>query len=403
VSDARPSDAVSPCGREVGAFVCDMDAGHAGDCIPTNFEMPVTTLYRTMKPRPRFGTGFATIDAATRGGLPTGTLVTVQGPPEAGKTGFLIQVATTIAIEHDAVTIIFPPDGGSEAAALRIGAVLGLDPEKLEAQDLDEMNRLNDLLADRRLFIANYASEEYTLKATVEAARNISPNLPHILVVDTAQEARAGEDAEQLSERDRTIAVMRLAQNLVTVSYPEWLALIASQTTKAGFGSGRGRDRVSPMGAGADTAKVAFLSNVLIHLDGDPAIAPDFARARFIKNKLGRIKPELLLRFAPGTLRLEEVARAEVEAGRDQAKTEARDQARADRLGKLKARALAELRKGGKPETRNVFALRRRLSCKKLDLVAVLGELEAEGEATCETTGPQRAHTWTATPETQTT
>lgn len=284
----------------------DGEAGPADSgagAVPDNWARPGEVLLSSPAPKARFKTGIPALDRALRGGVPTGTKpVVIQGEPDSGKSAIALQIADE-AEKQGAVVAIYAPDCGAAVVATRLGALRGLDAAKLEDRDPTEVGRLVEVLAESDFFIADESEQD--LEGFVAAAGRYRPEKPHLLAVDSIQEAvpRFGKD---LDERARVIANVRILMGAALSAKVPTAVIATSETTKASYAARNPADRTRPIAGGAETAKIGFAAALILQLDGDPA-SPDGSRAAVVKTKLGGGKPEFRLRLDPATTRLSEV------------------------------------------------------------------------------------------------
>jgi|GEM_PF-6529707 len=357
--------------------------------LPDGWLRAGEVLQASPLPKARFKTGIPALDEASRGGLPTGAVVVFQGEPDAGKTGLALQIALKIAMDQDVVVVIYAPDGGRENAEIRLGALLGFNATKLEERDAGEIDALREKLADRRIYFPDHSREDTTFASIVSDGQKIEPELPHLYLVDSIQECRATEDSDELDERRRVVEIMREMQKVTTATVPT-LCLACSQTNTASFANRKPKDRTRPIAAGAESGKIAFLSSLIVHLDGDPSPkgAPDFGRAQIVKSKLGGSKPTFGLKLDQRTTELQEIDAAIVEQDR----TEQKEREETDRMGALGDRALNLLMAHG---PLSVSQLHGRIGGRRQDLLNALNGLEAQGAAGWKA-GPRGARLWEA-------
>jgi hypothetical protein len=181
---------------------------------------------------------------------------------------------------------------------------------------------------------------------------------------------------------------MRLAQKAANSKRPT-LVLFTSQTPKSAFAARKVSDRIRPISAGYGTVKIAFLSKLLIHLDGDPdpdVGGPDFARAQVVKSKLGGGKPSFGYRLTSDRSRFEEIDLAAVSAARE----EANQKAETERIGKLGEGISALIRKHPGLSGNQI---RQRVSAKTSDVIAGLAGQESMQAIRWEP-GPRGARLW---------
>lgn len=362
----------------------------AAEIVPDGWRKPSEVLDAIPHPKFKFPTGFPSIDVACRGGLPTGCVVVLVGWPDAGKTGLGTQIALDIATKNDVVVVLFTPDGGQEATAIRIGGLLELSQDLLEARDPDEKQRLAELLHEHRIFIVDDALDGMVFERVVADAERFRPDLPHVYLIDSAQECLATDDADDLDERHRVIALMRKAHSTVEANPIPSLAIVTSQVSGQAFTPARKSDRTAPIGAPAESKKISFLSHLMISLEGDPAKEPDFGRGAVVKSKLRGPKPSFGLRVDPATSRLSEIDAVTVEQAQEDRKSRGRE----DRVSKIADRIEAKLLEFGEL---SVGAIRERVTGAKDDIAAALDGLENQGRASWVKGGKTgRLMLWTA-------
>jgi RecA/RadA recombinase len=358
--------------------------------IPSEWRTPAQVLEAIPQPKCRFRLpGLPSLEKACRGGLPTGIVLVLAGWPDAGKTGLGTQIVLDIAREKDVVAVLFTPDGGQEATAIRIGGLIGLDQDKLEARDSAERAALDGKLQARRIFIVDDSRDGMVFERIRTDAERVRPDLPHIYLLDSAQECLATEKADELDERHRAIALMRAVYRTVEANPIPSLAVVTSQVSGQAFAPSRKADRTQPMGAPAESKKISFLSHLIVSLEGDPSREPDFGRAAVVKSKLRGPKPSFGLRLDALTSRLEEIDAVAVE----QQKTEQRARERTEEASKLGEEIAHLLAKHG---ALNVAAVQERARAKRERVLDALGGLEAQGVAAW-TKGSRGAHVWNLT------
>jgi hypothetical protein len=294
----------------------------AGDDSTTDWLSPAEVLRLSPIAKARFSTGLPMLDTATGGGVPTGSVVVYQGEPDGGKTGLALQLGLKWAIEQDIVLSCYLPDGGREAASLRIGGYLGLDVKKLDARDQDEIGILDGMLADRRIFLPDPWREDTSLTRFRAHAESICADLPHVYIVDSAQES-APEDARD--EHLGVKAVMQWAARIATSSSIPSIVLLTSQISVAAFGAKKPSDNRRAIAAAYGSVKVGFLAHLIVHLTGDPGRGPDYGRMEVIKSKMGVKKPPAagLRVLDDGTGRLAEIDAGILVEQRDERKSRA--------------------------------------------------------------------------------
>jgi hypothetical protein len=271
---------------------------------------------------------------------------------------------------EEAAIVVYAPDGGAEAFAERLGSILGFPADLLEQRDTRTLCQMLRMFRDRRIVLAPEHDETWTLKEIVAAFRPVFPDLPHVLVVDSVQEAIAHVDCFDYDESKRSMEAMRAGMAFANDPHPS-LFLATSQVVKGAF-AGRTRDTISPLAAGLNTGKIAFLATLGVNLSGDPDVAPEFAYARVMKNKHKGGKPGFAYQLTPDKSRLREMDVVEVV----QRKDESALRRQTEKLLKLAEEIAPHIDKAPGITTNGICDL---VSARKADVKAALSGLEAQG------------------------
>lgn len=366
----------------------ETEAAGVAERIPRGFRRPAEVLEAIPSPKFRFRTDIPSLNNAGREGLPTGIVIVIVGWPDAGKTGLMTQIILSIAMNYEVVAVLFTPDGGQEATAIRIGGLLGFDQDRLEARDPEEKAKLAERLHERRIFIVNDSEDGMVFERIREEAERIRPDLPHIYGLDSAQECLATETADELDERHRAIELMRAVYRTVEANPIPSLTVVTSQAAGQAFTPAKKSDRTPPIGAPAESKKISYLCHMVVALEGDPSRGPDFGRAAVVKSKLRGPKPSFVLQVDPLTSRLKEIDSAVVEEAAENRKARAREK----RVAKIADWIENLLIKSG---PLLVEEIRSRISGDKSDIAAALDGLEAQGRAAWEPAGKtNRGRRW---------
>lgn len=275
---------------------------------PTALKAADVLRANPFKNAPRMPTGIPTIDKNTRGGLPIGAVVTLQGKPGAGKTAFAIQIATKFAREHNAVIIGFFPDEGRVRAAVRAGQNLGFDREKLEDGDEEELVRLDAALEELDFWFPDPEEAGAYIETIAQLFKQPRfAGRPLVLIVDSTQTARVRGLPEDALIQRRVGAVMDVVRRIALVT--PCLVLNISQVNRASYRNKKDEDNIDPLAAGAENRAIEFNSDLLIHFAGDVEKIVSFQAP---KTRLGD-KFKGRLAFAKATAKLAEID-VEVEA-----------------------------------------------------------------------------------------
>jgi len=123
----------------------------------------------------KLSTGLPAWDRAMGGGIPVGSLVTLQGSPGAGKTSLAIQIAMRQQQGGAANVFMYLPDEGYRGGCTRVAQNLGFDRDKIAAQDSETMVafgiKLIKGLKGALVKVCDPDHDEATLEHVVESAR----------------------------------------------------------------------------------------------------------------------------------------------------------------------------------------------------------------------------------------
>lgn len=266
-------------------------------------------------PSQRLSTGLPALDRALGGGIPIGSLVTLQGSPGAGKTSLAIQIAMRHQQGAAADVYLYLPDEGWRGGCTRVAQNLGLDRDKVAAGDTETMVALGMGLRGKggaQVRVCDPDADPSTLEAVLENAKMYSrgSDRPAIIIVDSTQTARA-EGAEDVdAERLRIGTVM----NLLKKATRNWdcIVLNISHLNRASYRNKKQEDNINPLAGGAESATIERQSDVMVHLSGD---VKTVVSALCIKNRAGRgDKPEWQMRFDGERAQFAEIDPIDLEA-----------------------------------------------------------------------------------------
>ena len=157
---------------------------------------------------PRIVTGFATLDAALRGGVPLGRVGIVGGAPGAGKTTLVLDVARRAALSGVPVAVV-AADEHAPGLLVRLGQAFGFERDVLEAGDRDVRSELAKALDGLPFLLVDPASRDGEPIAIGEVAEELVRRFggPGLLAVDSIQTVRPASMGDE-SPRGRVDAVV---------------------------------------------------------------------------------------------------------------------------------------------------------------------------------------------------
>lgn len=245
----------------------------------------------------RMATGFASLDEATRGGVPLGRVVVLAGAPGAAKTGLSVYLASQWERAGCAV-VYLASDEPAEGVITRLGQNAGFSRDGLESEGAAgdairaEFARRS---ADRAMAVIDPDAD--TSMCTIEDAErallHLAGDRPRVLVVDSLQTARcaAADGAESLRERiDAKLAVIKAIAKRGT------LVIAISEMSRAGYRSNSRGDNISALAAGKESGSIEYGASLLLGLRS-VAGETGMVDVEVAKNRLGGSKPELRLRL----------------------------------------------------------------------------------------------------------
>jgi hypothetical protein len=208
---------------------------------------------------------------------------------------------------------------------------------------------------------------------------------PPVIDVDTIQTVRSAAGEDSKTPREHMEARMTLCKDAKRRGA---LVLVGSEANRASYASRDPEKRTSPLAAAAESRAIEYASDLQIHmtsLDNDGTLF----EAVISKNRLGGVKPRLLLRLDKATATLTEIDAASVEQqARDQKSRE-----ETEHLSKIADDVEALLKKHG---PLNVREIESRLPYRSADVKVALQGLENQGAAVW-SKGPRNSKVWTLT------
>lgn len=237
----------------------------------------------------RVPTGFAALDANTRGGLRVGKRVVIGGAPGAGKTTWLAQLLWRCA-ERGAAVMLICFDEEAEDVLIRIGQINGLNRDDLERGDEEARTALADILeATPTFLLVDGDEEEMTVEqASAELARRRQPGQLSVFGVDSVQTARVVGDLDADSAKSRVDLVMKALKLAGKVD--KHLVLATCELNRGGYRSQNPSERVDDLAAFKESGGVEYgatMAMVMRSLKDSEGVVD----VSVPKNRMGKKKP----------------------------------------------------------------------------------------------------------------
>lgn len=252
---------------------------------------------------PRLGTGFATLDGDTRGGLSVGHFVVIGGAPGACKTGKLMNLAHNYARGGIPVAIL-AADESADGLLVRLGQLDGLNRERLEEGEVDEKYNLARMVDSMPLLLVDADESGATLEDVSEALASMRRgDEPSVLLVDSLQTVRASGTESADSPRARIDAAVAAAKHAAKAD--RHLVIATSEVSRGAYRSRNASEQVEDLAAFKESGGVEYgatLCLVLRSVSGEP----DLIDVTVPKNRLGP-KTGFRMRFDFSRARLTEV------------------------------------------------------------------------------------------------
>jgi KaiC/GvpD/RAD55 family RecA-like ATPase len=349
--------------------------------VATELEPPVETAAPLCRPLTELGqlvgsnptrltTGVATLDAATRGGIPVSKVVVVGGAPGAGKTTFLLQLGHAWARDGVQVTFL-AGDEELEGLLVRVGQLEGLDRDLLERGDPETMALFQERLAELEPTLSFVDGDELggTVNAAAEDLARRAAGGPSVLIIDSVQTVRA-DGADLLEDRrakvDLVMAAMKRAAHV-----HRHLVLATCELARGAYRSTNAAERIDDLAAFKESGGIEYAASLAVVLrsvkDGGGLVDGTIPKSR-----IGTKQP-FRLSLDGQRARFVEVAIEDPDSG------EAIVERETNALDEAKSRILAVLRKAIQP-LRSKGEIQRRAKVQRSRCWVALNELLEQGE-----------------------
>jgi KaiC/GvpD/RAD55 family RecA-like ATPase len=268
---------------------------------PPSPSVALANRIRSLKPIPRLLTQFATLNSATRGGLPLRCPLFIGGAPEAGKTTMAVGLGLYQAARGAHVTIL-AVDEDFEDVSIRIGQAEGFSRDEIEKAEPGTLGALADRVEESYPNLEVLDGDEVLLEEAAEALQLRAKGEPAILVIDSLQTVRA-RGAEGLETRPRIEAVVRVVKRIARMGIT---SIATSEVGRGLYRSKNPAERTEGLASFKETgaieygAKLALVMRSVVDEVG-------LVDVEIVKNRFGK-KPPFRLRLDFARAVFEEVS-----------------------------------------------------------------------------------------------
>lgn len=277
----------------------------------------------------RMTTGLATLDEATRGGIPQGRFIAILGAPGAAKTTLSVYLADRW--ERAGATVFYlAADEPAEGITMRLGQLSGWSRTLLE-DDSDAGNSVRvgfaKRSAGRRIAVLDPDTYGLTLEDAHKALLEAGKGTPKVLVVDSLQTVRCAASQGLESSRERIDAVVATCKHIAQSSGIVVVGI--SEMSRAGYRGGEGGN-ISALAAGKETGGIEYNVALLLGLrsvKGERGVV----EVEVAKNRIGFDKPDFRMQIDFDRASLAEIGMPDKDGERASAAASARQQLR-DRI-----------------------------------------------------------------------
>lgn len=226
-------------------------------------------------------TGIAALDDMTGGGLVYGSVIVVNGAPDAGKTLLAAQIADDFL--RRGITVGFlGVDEEPGDLLMRFLQRRQFSRQQCERRAPDDMRRMAESMAG--LSVVFYSDEDTIESAAEDLATRATRNgTKAALFVDSLQTVRSTLEENSSSRHDQVTTRLRALRSAARTH-----RMIAVSTSEVSRSSYRGQDdRVSDLAAGKESGSIEYTARLLLMLRSVPGES-DVVELRAPKNKFGR-------------------------------------------------------------------------------------------------------------------
>jgi KaiC/GvpD/RAD55 family RecA-like ATPase len=252
-------------------------------------------------------TGIPTLDRATGGGLPGGSVATLVGPPGSVKTTLGIQLVKDRARDLIGIAYVYACDQGGRQPLARLAETFG----DIVTSDVAFERFREDCSC---LWVVDEAADGATLEAfeslVLESADQPADRAAAVLI-DTAQTVYSEEDDEERARIGKVYVVARRIAERLQIP-----VVVCSHANRSATAARHKEDRNLPRAAGLGSAAIEHRSQVLIFMEQVEGTERTETDCSIEKCTFGRSGARFRLVLDPRTWRLAETETAPVDEER---------------------------------------------------------------------------------------
>ena len=260
-------------------------------------------------------TGFTPVDdRLRRGGMTAGRLLCIGGPPFAGKTTIIVDIALTMS-EKIPVFALFQDEGRTQAA-VRMGVMLGVPLDEIETQPAVAAPIVAERTGERSIYLIDPESELGNVEAIFDYVAALVPKSDTAaIILDSIQTIPARPDTDLSREREAIKDFMRIARG--RAASDRRIVITSSQSNRASYRSRRSEENTVGISNFSGSASIEFLFDMGLSLSL-PDENSDVVRVEVVKNRLGHFKKRVArifhIRYDNDSGKMLEIDEASVEA-----------------------------------------------------------------------------------------